>query len=209
MKQVFLIATVVAALLSNRVSAQDAALKAGEKASITFFDFTFSPSYFGASSTKVEPDAPNDLENRTLFQILRQLEANINEHYGVTLEPAKYDPTEEAKFAGVKCYPRIKKKDALKLGYDKIIEVRATMVPAASAAGAFSPVSAPKPLVTLNLKVFNKEGKEIFDTSAKAKGDEGKLAIGGISAGGYAGATILGLYKQALSSLFTKAEKKK
>lgn len=210
MKKVFLIATAVASLLFTSVSAQDAPLKAGEKATITFFDFDFAPGYFGYKSAKVNPDAPNDTENKTLYQILRQLEAGINQYYGVTLEPAKYDSTDESKFMTAKCYPKIKTKEALKLGYDKIVEVRAYMKPGADATGGFAgPVSVAKPVIYLNLTILDKDGKKLFNTAAQEKSDERQTTVAFGASGGYTSESILALYKKTLDKLFTKSEKKK
>jgi len=209
MKKMIVLAMVVSlGFLSSKLNAQNA-INPGEKAAITFFDFDFAAGYFGYKSVKIDDAGPNTLENRTLHQILRLLEADINAKYGITLEPAKYDSTNETKWITAKAYPKIKKKDALTLGYDKIVEIRAYMRP--SAAMSIGGYSAPKPVMWLNLKVFDKAGKEIFDTSAQLKAEDrqNSFSIGGFQAtGGFTGASIFDLYKGVLEKVFNKAEAK-
>lgn len=208
MKKMFIATMVFLMGIMLETSAQNA-INPGEKAAITFFDFDFAAGYFGYKSVKIDNDGPNTLENRTLHQILRLLEADINEKYGITLEPAKYDSTNETKFITAKCYPKIKRKEALTLGYDKIVEIRAYMRP--SATMGIGGYSAPKPVMWLNLKVLDKAGKQVFDTSAQLKAEErqSSFSIGGFQAtGGFTGASILDLYKGVLEKVFNKAEAK-
>jgi|GEM_PF-3040855 len=214
MKRVFFLAATLAFSLSAaKISAQDVSILPGEKVAITFFDFDFSGGYFGSKSVKVDEAGPNTLENRTLFQVLRQLEAKINERYGCTLEPAMYDTTDEAKYMTAKCYPKIKKKNALALGYDKIIEIRAYMRPSAAMSAGIGPVSfsAPKPVMYLNMIIYNKAGKQVFNIAGQVKDEERQksVAIYGFQAGGgFTGASILELYGDVLAKVFTKSDKK-
>jgi hypothetical protein len=198
-----LVIVLLAALFAFPALAQDESLKPGEKIAITFLDFDFTASYWAGKSRTC---TVNGEEKKTVEEILRSLEKAFNEKYGVTLEPAKLEEAENSWFT-TKCFPKMKTKDALKLGYDKIIEIRAYMHP--SAAMGYGPVSNPKPVMNMDVTIYDKSGKKIWSKSAMVKEEQRQMSLGGFNvSGGYTGDQILELYREVLAKIFEKADKK-
>ena len=205
-----LISLLFIACITLNTFAQDNAIQAGEKVAVTFFDFDFAAGFWGEKSRTVKI---GEEEKKTVEVIMRSMEESFNKRYNVTLEPAELKEDAKEGMWTVKCFPRIKTKEALTKGYDKIIEIDAYMRPSAAPAVGIGPVSFsnPKPVMFLNVNIKDKAGKTIWNKTAKIKDDERQKSIGvyGFNAnGGFTGESIIDLYNAALEKVFSKVDKK-
>ncbi|MBN8702993.1 MAG: hypothetical protein J0M08_08005 [Bacteroidetes bacterium] len=191
--------------------AQDNAIQVGEKVAVTFFDFDFALGFWGEKSRTVKIGSE---EKKTVEVIMRNMEESFNKRYNVTLEPAKLNYSGDEGVWTVKCFPKIKTKNAIELGYDKIIEINAYMHASAAIGIGVGPVSVsePKPVMFLKVKIKDKTGKTIWSKTARIKDDERQtsIAVGGFNAnGGFTGESIIDLYNATLEKVFLKVDKKK
>lgn len=180
-------------------------IKKGEKATITYFDFDFAPGFYGNTSKFIVSE--NGDTTFTLVYFLRALEQRLNEEWAVELVPAVIDDSKTSTLITVKCYPKLKTKDAIKdNSIDKIIEVRCLMMESDGFSVGAGPLSVGKSKPYMQIKVLVKDhnGKTIFESKAKKQGKESqkKIQIYGISTEGYSAKSLIELYDNLVDELF-------